>query len=55
MPLQFLFWGLYILAVIFSVVGAPAPFNWRVNAGNLLLFILVGRLGYRAFGAAIHG
>jgi hypothetical protein len=56
MSLQLLFWVIYIVSVIFGLYS-----NWpdsRANArpfGNaLIVFILIGILGWSVFGAAIH-
>jgi hypothetical protein len=57
MPLSFIFWLIYLLALIFSVWGYY-PFtstNYRPFGGSLLLFILIGILGWRVFGFAIQG
>lgn len=53
MPISILFWVLYLLAVVFCFVGAPAPFTWRGSAGTVLLLALLGLLGWKCFGAAV--
>ena len=56
MPLNYLFWGIYILAVIFTLWTSyePAAPNWRYRSGGYLVtWILIGLLGYRVFGSAI--
>lgn len=42
-----------LLWAVFGVFGGPTPFSWRGNAGNLILFLLVGLLGWQVFGAAL--
>jgi hypothetical protein len=57
MPLQMLFWGIYIFALLFSfwVYYEPAPSPWfRRASGVWILWLLVGILGYRVFGSAIR-
>jgi hypothetical protein len=57
MTLSVLFWVLYIVALVFGVwsgytPGQPYPFQrW---GGSLLIFILLGILGWRVFGAAVQ-
>jgi hypothetical protein len=55
MPLGWLFWMLYIIAVLFGgwlyYDGQPA---WpRRFGGYMMLWILVGILGYHVFGSVI--
>lgn len=56
MSISLLFWVLYILSVVFSVIS-----NWPVGQGNsksligsVVIFVLIGLLGWQVFGAAIH-
>lgn len=57
MSLEILFWFLYIICLIFGlwreyVPGQPYPFvrgTW-----NVLLFVLMGILGWQVFGAPVH-
>jgi hypothetical protein len=42
-----LFW------LVFGVFNGPTPFSWRNSAGNLILFLLIGILGWSVFGAAL--
>lgn len=55
MPLSMLFWIIYILAVFFSAWLYYVPNTpWiRPFGGVLVLWVLVGLLGYRVFGTAI--
>ena len=56
MPLQYLFWMIYVVACLFGLwlnyeAGQPL---WPRRAGSfVVLWILVGILGYRVFGAVI--
>jgi hypothetical protein len=57
MDRQFVFWGVMLLAVIF---GFGSPFatdqkwgNRLTLGGNLMLFILLGLLGWTVFGDPI--
>jgi hypothetical protein len=58
MTLSILFWVLYIVFLIFSlwtgyVPDQPYPFTrW---GGSVVIFILVGILGWAVFGAPVHG
>lgn len=57
MPISYLFWGIYIFAILFSLWAyyEPAqPLWYRRASGVIILWILVGILGYRVFGSAIR-
>jgi hypothetical protein len=56
MPLNFLFWGIYILAIVFSWWAYYEPNQpwYRPAGGYLILWILLGIMGYRVFGPAIR-
>jgi len=57
MPLSFLFWGIYILSIVFGFFGfyePTVPFWYRRAGSYLVLWILVGMLGWRIFGPAIR-
>ncbi len=56
MTLSVLFWFLMIISLIFGLwrdyaPGQPYPF--RAGVWNVLLFVLLGILGWAVFGAAI--
>jgi hypothetical protein len=56
MPIGYIFWGLMIIWLVFGLVSWQAPD--RVGGlgfiGNsLLIFLLLGMLGWHVFGAAI--
>ena len=56
MPLSLLFWIIYILTIVggvWSYYDSAQPLWYRRFGGYLILWILVGILGYRVFGAAI--
>ena len=56
MTLAIFFWVIFILWVVLGAVryaGAPAPY--LLWGGDILLVILVGILGYHAFGSMVHG
>ena len=52
MPLQILFWGVYLASLAYSVYlnyrSAPSLIS------NLAFYILVGILGYKVMGSAVH-
>ena len=57
MPLQYLFWGIYIFALLVCgwLYYEPTQPTWGRRFGGLVVFwILIGILGYRVFGAAIR-
>jgi hypothetical protein len=57
MTIGLLFWILYIIFVVlgFAQVGPPGPSTY-VGYGRALVFaVLIGLLGWRVFGPAIHG
>jgi hypothetical protein len=50
------FWVLYLVAVVFGLWSNwPAAGNVRPFGASLLVFVLIGLLGYAQFGAAIKG
>jgi len=54
MPLGLAFWILMLLWIAFGLWwNWPGYQGWL--GGNLLLFVLLGLLGWHAFGAPIHG
>jgi hypothetical protein len=55
MPLETWFWVIYVLAILFSMAGvwqSPPPDRWRWG-GWLILWVLVGILGLKAFGGPV--
>jgi hypothetical protein len=56
MSISLLFWILYILALVFSMwANWPANGAFRPLGAPLLVFVLIGLLGWKVFGAAVHG
>ena len=55
MPLNYLFWGIYILALFVSGWGYYEPNQpwFRRAGGSFALWLLVGILGYKVFGSAV--
>jgi hypothetical protein len=55
MPMNFLFWMIYIIAILFAgwTNYEQNVFYWRRFSGYLVLFVLVGLLGYQVFGPAV--
>lgn len=56
MPLSYIFWMLMILWLVFGVGYpwfTPAPNQYVIRGGNLLLFILIALLGVQVFGSAV--
>jgi hypothetical protein len=57
MPLSYLFWGIYILSIILGFMvnyEAGQPVWLRRFSGYIVLWVLVGLLGYRVFGPAVR-
>ena len=57
MPIGILFWILMILWLLFGLYWNSGEFktgNYGVFGGNLLLFILLGLLGWRVFGPVLQ-
>lgn len=55
MTLGFLFWLLMILTFFFNVWSNwPLSTGLRPLGGNLLVFILIGLLGWQVFGPVLH-
>jgi hypothetical protein len=57
MPLNILFWVIYLLALLVSWWGYYTPGQpwFRPFGGALAIWVLVGILGWRVFGPAVHG
>ncbi len=57
MPLSFIFWGIYILSILFGWWAnyEPAQPRWPHRFGGyFVLWILVGMLGWHVFGPAVR-
>lgn len=57
MPLSILFWVIYIIALIVGFWGyyEPAAPGWpRRAGGHIVIWILIGLLGWHVFGPAIR-
>lgn len=57
MPIGILFWILMILWLLFGLYWNRSDLrggNYGVFGGNLLLFILLGLLGWKTFGAPLQ-
>lgn len=55
MSISLLFWVLMLFWLIFGLVPTWPITNYRPLAGNVILFILIGILGWKVFGPALHG
>ena len=56
MALQIWFWVIYVLSLVFSIwTGRDEanPYPYKRWGGSLLFYILIGILGYAAFGSPI--
>ena len=57
MPMSILYWVLMIIWLIFGMWAGYTPgqpYPYRSWGGNLLIFILMGILGYKVFGGPIQ-
>jgi hypothetical protein len=57
MPIGILFWILMLLWLLFGLYWNGPEFkagNYGIFGGNLLLFILLGLLGWRVFGPVLQ-
>jgi hypothetical protein len=57
MPIGILFWVLMIFWLLFGLYWNRADWrggNYGVVGGDLMLFILLGLLGWRSFGAPLQ-
>jgi len=57
MPLSMLFWGIYILSLVFGWWGyyTPAQPGWGQRFGGwIVVWILIGMLGWHIFGPAVR-
>lgn len=54
MSIALMFWVLMLVWLAFGVMTGPRPFNAVGFGGTLLLFLLLGLLGWAVFGAAVH-
>lgn len=56
MSIGLVFWILYLIALVFGAWwNWPAGGNFRPFGGTLLVFVLIGLIGWKLFGAPIHG
>jgi hypothetical protein len=56
MPIGYVFWGLMIIWFVFGAISWQAPERlggFNLIGTTLLLFLLIGMLGWQVFGAAI--
>jgi len=56
MPIGYIFWGLMIIWLVFGLVSWQNPTvvgGFSLIGNSLLLFLLLGMLGWQVFGAAI--
>ncbi len=59
MPSGILFWVLYVLCLVLSMYGGwpsgqPSPRAFGYFGGSLILFVLIGLLGWRIFGPILQ-
>lgn len=57
MPLGILFWVVYVIAILFGVWSnyeAAQPLWYRRAGAYLILWLLVGVLGWEVFGPVVH-
>lgn len=57
MSLGVLFWILFIVALIFGAWGyrgADGTWQWRGLVGGIVLWVLLGILGWHAFGGPVR-
>ena len=56
MPIGLLFWMIYIISLLFGgwIYYAPGTPWFRPFGGYIMLWILVGLLGYHSFGPALR-
>jgi len=55
-PMGFLFWILWILCLLFSTFGYRLPdgkWNWAGAGVGLVVYLLIGLLGWKVFGFPI--
>lgn len=58
MPLGILFWVVYVMAFVFSLwsnYDANQPLWFKRAGGSLILWVLVGMLGWATFGPVVRG
>jgi hypothetical protein len=56
MKLEMWFWAFYVFSLLFclwSEYTPAAPYPWRLGFKWIVFYVLVGILGYQAFGSAI--
>ncbi len=56
MPLAYLFWTIYVISILVGLWGyyEPTVPTWYRRAGGyLILWVLVGMLGWHTFGAVV--
>jgi hypothetical protein len=55
MPKGPLFWMLFILSVIFGLYWGYSYWGWGAFGGSVIVFVLIGLVGWRVFGPPIQG
>ena len=57
MPLSIFFWTIYVIAILFGVwsnYDAAQPMWYRRAGAYMVLWLLVGVLGWQVFGAVVR-
>jgi len=58
MTLAIWFWIIYVLSLVFSIWSdwprTPGPAGYGPVGGRLLFYVLIGLLGWQAFGGPVH-
>jgi hypothetical protein len=54
MPIGILFWILMLLWFLFGLYWNRADLNYGFLGGNLLLFVLLGLIGWKLFGPVLQ-
>jgi len=56
MPIGILFWVLYVICLVFGIWSGYVPgqpYTYRSWGGSLVVFILLGILGWAVFGPVV--
>jgi signal transduction histidine kinase len=55
MPIGYIFWAIFLVIIILSVIGWRTP-NWQYGwANNIVILILLFLLGWAEFGFILQG
>ena len=56
MPIGFIFWGIFLIIIVLSLIGYTQGAAWQYGwANNIVVLILLFLLGWQVFGFILQG